>query len=174
MLYVKRLIRSSIRDLQNTLDLALNEAEQIALKLVRGEADAVIDARREEGARIINNIEQQHREIIKTLDEQEAIQRAAALRAVRLQFDFVEASLRAQYLPQFQRAGGDRASQQVLLESVGRDIERLRRDEIAAATGASARVGQTFGGLRADATAQRDSAIAGGKGSSRKYWRAIG
>ena len=146
--------------LRNTLDLALNEAERIAIRIAENEANVIIEAREEEGQRIIQSIIDQHRQIIKTLDEQEEIQRMAALRAVRQQFDFVEASLRAQYLPQFREAGGDKATQRVLLEAVSEDIRRLQEEEVARATSVTGAVGSRFDTLRQAATETKDAAIA--------------
>ncbi len=130
------------------LHLALNEAVTIARSVEERKAEAEIAAREEQAEVIIDAIEKQRERVLQRLTDAEEAQRAAALRAVAAQFDFVEAELRARYSPQVQSAAGDEAATLVLRERIFADIERLRRGEAAAGEAALQGVSDQFSDAR--------------------------
>ena len=97
----------------------------------RRKMQAELDLRREQGEIIVAEIERQRRDVLAALENSMEAQRQAAIRATRLQFDFAEAQLRAQYIPQFQAAGGNQDLQAFLLGRVGQEIESLQAQESA-------------------------------------------
>ncbi len=111
------------------LYLALNESVTIARTVEERKADAEIAAREEQAEVIIAAIERQREAVLQRLTDAEEAQRAAALRAVGAQYDFIEAELRARYSPQLRSAAGDDAATLVLRERVFADIERIRKSE---------------------------------------------
>ena len=113
------------------LNLALNRAVTVARTIEEQKTDIELTLRREQGKIIIDEIERQRRDVLAALENSMEAQRQAAIRATRLQFDFAEAQLRAQYIPQFQAAGGNQDLQAFLLGRVGQEIESLQAQESA-------------------------------------------
>ena len=113
------------------LELALNQNITTAKTYHQRIIDAELDLRREQGEIIIDAIERQRRDVLQAQENALEAVRQAEIRAVGLRFDFLEADLRARYLPRFQ-ATQSGVGREVLLGQVSRDIETLRRGESAA------------------------------------------
>ena len=155
-----------IQSLQSAYHKADTEFQPILRDLTRGIirrqrtiADAEIAAREEQAEIVIEAIERQRQAVLQKYADAEEAQRAAALRTVATQFDFLEAELRARYSPQFQAAAGDDASTLALRERAFADIERLRSHEGRAGEQALQGVSQQFAGARDRTNALYDGMI---------------
>ena len=162
-----RIFRETVGEFLNLDDVAgadinLRTRRRIELEISdiqREIAEAEIAARREQADRLIEEIERQHREVLRVINDREEATRLAALRAVGAQFDLQEAALRASYLPQLRGAGGDTAASQLIIERVTDDIRNLRDDEAQAGTDALQQVGEFFENQRGQAEIIRDGLI---------------
>ena len=137
----------------------LNESVTAARIIEQRKADAEIESREEQAKIIIEAIERQREQVLQALINAEEAQRAATLRAVGAQFDYLEAELRARYQPQLQSVAGDDAATLVLRERVFADIERLRSRETEAGTQALNAVSQDFAARRDSANVFYDGII---------------
>ena len=149
-------LQASLRAL--TLD-DRRRVESIIFEINRGIGDAEIQSRQQQAERLIEEIEQQHRDVIRAISDREEAARQAALRAVGAQFDLQEAALRASYIPALRGAAGDRSETQLILEQAQRRIEELSQGEEAAGTEAQALVRERFDEARQQAEIIRDGLV---------------
>ena len=128
----EELQNSDLENLERYEQLTRRERRVLSQLMTRFE----ISLLQQKTAVLIAAIEHQRATILNEINDAEEAQRAALKRAIRLDFDFDEAELRARYQPLFAGAGGDQAQLTLLRESAGRDIDALRRDEAATLTDA--------------------------------------
>ena len=128
----EQLQNSDLENLERYAQLTRRERRVLSQLMTRFE----ISLLQQKTAVLIAAIEHQRATILNEINDAEEAQRAALKRAIRLDFDFDEAELRARYQPLFAGAGGDQAQLTLLRESAGRDIDALRRDEAATLTDA--------------------------------------
>ena len=128
----EELQNSDLENLERYAQLTRRERRVLSQLMTRFE----ISLLQQKTAVLIAAIEHQRATILNEINDAEEAQRAALKRAIRLDFDFDEAELRARYQPLFAGAGGDQAQLTLLRESAGRDIDALRRDEAATLTDA--------------------------------------
>ena len=126
----------------------LNEAVTAAQVIEEQKAGAEIAAREEQTEAVIKAIERQREAVLQALTDAEEAQRAARLREVGAQFDYIEAELRARYQPQLQAVAGDEAATLILREQVFADIAKIRAAEADAGTQALQGVSQRFSDAR--------------------------
>ena len=142
------------------LFLNLNEAVNIAHQIEKAKADAEIAARKEQAKIIIAAIERQREAILQALTDAEEAWRAAEIRRVQAEFDYVEAELRSRYSAQLRSVAGDDAATHVVRQRAFADIEKLRDKEAGAIEEALNSVSADFAQRRDETNAFYDGIIA--------------
>ena len=158
---IKKLIEDKYkgRDDFNFLFLALNEAITIIRQMEKLKADTEIEAREGEAKVIIAAIERQREEVLAAYTNAEEAQRAAALRAVGAQFDYLEAELRSKYSAQLQSVAGNDAATHIIRQQAFSDIETLRSQEAGAISNALDAVTEEFREARDNTNAFYDGLV---------------